>query len=103
MPRYAKKITCFECGGESYELRNVIRRYEGDGYAFDMEVTIPFCKVCGAPIDVEEIEEKIAKEANERIRRMKGIITKDEIVSILETYNVSQKFLSRLLGWGRLH
>lgn len=97
-----KEIMCFECGEETCELRKVTRRYEGDGYAFDMEVTVPFCKECGAPIDVEEIEEEITKEANERIRKIKGIITKEEILSILETYNVSQKFLSRLLGWGEI-
>lgn len=30
------------------------------------------------------------------------IITRDEIMEIIDTYNVSQKFLSKMLGWGEI-
>lgn len=98
-----KNIICFECGaGNEYGFRKVSRKYEGDGYSFKMDVEIPICKCCGAPIDEEEIEEKIAKKANQKIREMRGIITKDEILNILKKYQVSQKFMSKLLGWGEI-
>ena len=46
-----KMLLCFECGNLSnYNLRETIRKYEGEGYQFEMLVKIPFCDVCGAPI-----------------------------------------------------
>ena len=98
-----KKILCFECGNlNNYNLKEIIRKYEGEGYQFEMLVKIPFCEVCGAPIYDEEIENEIAKKANEKIREQREIISKREIIEILDTYSVSQKFLSRLLGWGEI-
>lgn len=94
---------CFECGAmDTYELRDTIREYKGEGYSFEMLVRIPFCKVCGAPVYDEEIERNIAERANEKIREQCGIITREEILKILDLYNVSQKFLSKLLGWGEI-
>lgn len=94
---------CFECGAmDTYELRDTIREYKGEGYSFEMLVRIPFCKVCGAPLYDEELERDIAEKANEKIREQCGIITREEILEILDLYNVSQKFLSKLLGWGEI-
>lgn len=97
------KMRCSECGTRNeYELKKSVRRYQGDGYDFEFEVTEPFCSKCGAPISDEEIESEIARIANEKIRESRGIITKEEIINILEKYNVSQKYLSKLLGWGEI-
>jgi len=96
-------MRCFECGTkDAYELIETTRRYEGDGYCFDLKVTVPFCKNCGAPLVNEELETQIAKLANEKIREQRGIITTEEISEILARYNVSQKYLSKLLGWGEI-
>ena len=98
-----KKILCFECGNlNNYNLKETIRKYEGEGYQFEMLVKIPFCEVCGAPIYDEEIENEIAEKANQRIREQREIVSKRDIIEILDTYSVSQKFLSRLLGWGEI-
>lgn len=98
-----KEMMCLECGAtNTYEFRDTTREYEGDGYHFELIVTVPFCKVCGAPIYDEGLEREIAQKANEMIRQQCGIITRDEILEILERYNVSQKFLSRLMGWGEI-
>lgn len=96
-------LRCFECGQKDlYELREVEREYEGDGYHFTMKVQVPFCKKCGALLNDEELEEKIANEANMQIRESRGIIQREEILEILSKYDVSQKFLSRILGWGEI-
>lgn len=95
------KIICFECGiSNQYEMQKVVRKYEGEGYSFELEVEVPFCVKCGKQLVCEEIEEGIAQRANEIIRKQRDIITKDEILEILDKYNTSQKFLSKLLGWG---
>lgn len=94
---------CFECGEKDfYEFREVEREYVGEGYNFTMKVNIPFCKKCGAPITNENLENEIAEKANKRIRESRGIIQREEILEILSKYNVSQKFLSRMLGWGEI-
>lgn len=91
---------CSECGSENkYELRNVTRKYAGDGYSFEISVCIPFCTICGALIDDEEIETEITREANSEFRKALGIISVDDIQSILEKYCISGRFLGRLLGW----
>lgn len=98
-----KEMMCFECGAENtFELRDTTREYKGDGYDFELTVTVPFCKICGTPIYDEALEKEIAQRANDRIRQQCGVITRDEILEILHLYNVSQKFLSRLLGWGEI-
>lgn len=97
------RMRCSECGARNkYEFKETDRRYQGDGYDFTLSVKVPFCSMCGAPISNEEIESEIACEANEKIRESRGIITKEEIINILQKYNVSQKYLSRLLGWGEI-
>lgn len=98
-----KKLICFECGKKVlYEVKEMIRKYEGDGYCFELLVKVPFCAECGAPIYDEDFEEEIRKRANEKIREQREIIKREEILDILKRYNVSQKFLSRLLGWGEI-
>ncbi len=98
-----KEIRCFECGAKnSYELKEIIRNYSGDGYSFEMLVKIPFCKECKTPIFSEEIESDIVQKANREIRKQRDIVTKEEIIEILDKYNVSQKTLSRFLGWGEI-
>ena len=99
----AQHMRCFECGKkDEYELKETTRKYEGDGYSFNLKVTVPFCKNCGAPLVDENLETQIAKLANEKIRGQRGIITTKEISDILNQYNVSQKYLSKLLGWGEI-
>lgn len=96
-----EKIICFECATvNEYEMRKIPRKYEGEGYSFELEVEVPFCPKCGRPLVSETIEEEIRERANAIIRQQRNIITKDEILEILDKYNTSQKFLSKLLGWG---
>ena len=98
-----ENAVCFKCGTKNeYEMRTLTRQYIGDGYSFSMDVELPFCKKCGALITMEDIEQEIAKKVNKKIRESKGIIQKEEIRGILSKYNVSQKMLSRLLGWGEI-
>lgn len=98
-----KNVICCKCGTKNeYEMRTMTRQYIGDGYSFSMDIALPFCEKCGALITIEEIEQEIAEKANKKIRESKGIIQQDEIRGILSKYNVSQKMLSRLLGWGEI-
>lgn len=96
-------MRCFECGQkEFFEYKEVEREYEGDGYHFIMLVKLPFCKKCGAFIRDEEIENEITERANEKIRESQGILKRADIIEIVSQYDTSQKFLSRMLGWGEI-
>lgn len=98
-----RNTICFECGSKNeYEYKKIERHYQGEGYDFTLYVDVPFCKKCGAPIVIEEIEESIAEHANEKIRECRGILKKEEISAIISKYDASQKLLSRLLGWGEI-
>ena len=98
-----ENLVCFECGcSNNYETREIKRLYEGQGYRFYKNVQVPFCKNCGAPLYDEELETKIMEEANEEIRKQRNIISKEEMLMILEKYKISQKFLSKLLGRGEI-
>lgn len=97
------KAVCPECGKVTgYTLKKRIRKYVGEDYQFELPVFVPVCNECGSLIAVEEIEEKITQEANAKIRESRGIISEKEIRELLKTYDVSQKTLSRLLGWGEI-
>lgn len=96
-------MRCFECGQkEFFEFKEIEREYEGNGYHFTMSVNVPFCKKCGAFVRDEETENKIEERANKKIRESLGILHSEEIIEIVSQYNASQKFLSRMLGWGEI-
>lgn len=98
-----KTAVCAECGTKNeYEMRKTVRRFEGEGYSFELEAEIPYCTKCNSPIWIDEIEDEITRRANQKIRECTGIVTHEEILNILEKYGASQKFMSRLLGWGEI-
>ncbi len=98
------KEICFECGNKSghWKLRKDKRMYKGDGYCFSLDVETPYCEKCGSPIYNKTIEKKIRECANKMIREQTEIITKEEILKLVDLYGVSQKYLSKVLGWGEI-
>ena len=95
---------CFECGNDSgnWIFKKENRVYEGDGYCFNLEVDVPYCDKCGSPIDDREIEEAIREKANAIIREQTENVTREEILRLIAYYNASQKYLSKVLGWGEV-
>lgn len=69
-----KRVLCIECGSkDDYEFREMIREYEGEGYHFEMLVNVPFCRKCGAPVYIEDVECEIAEKTNRKIREQRNI------------------------------
>lgn len=98
------KYRCFECGNNSgnWIYSKSIREYKGEGYCFELDVETPYCEKCGSPIYDKEIEQEIRAKANAIIREQTGIISKEEILELVNYYGVSQKYLSKVLGWGEI-
>lgn len=99
-----KKERCFECGNDSgcWIFKKSTREYKGDGYCFKLDVETPYCEKCGSPIYDKDIEQKIREKANKIIREQTYIISKEEILELIDYYGVSQKYLSKVLGWGEI-
>ena len=74
-----KEYRCFECSFKSKNaiFRKSTRRYEGNGYDFELDVETPYCEKCGSPIYDKEIEEEIREKAHKMIEEQIHI-TKSE-------------------------
>lgn len=97
------ELLCVECGAvNDFTMKKIKRHYKGDGYDFYLDVEVPVCNKCGQEIYVESIEDEIVDRANVKIREARDIIKKEEIIEILSKYDASQKFMSRILGWGEI-
>jgi hypothetical protein len=66
---YNETSRCAQCGKRSgtWPIREVTRKYDGDGYSFQMGVKEPFCPDCGAPVYCHRLEEEIRERAHARI------------------------------------
>lgn len=66
-----KKIRCFECGTVHFGdwvLKNTKRVYEGEGYHFELEAELPYCKKCGSLLYDHDLEQKLREEAHKKIQ-----------------------------------
>lgn len=91
---------CTNCGViNNYYFKEAVRQYEINDCSFEMTVELPVCKNCGSLVYIREVEEKLANKANDIVRKKKGIITRKEIIDLLDGYSLSKGLLSKMLGW----
>lgn len=67
-----------------------------------LEVMVPQCLECNAEIYSEEIETRNLEMAYSEYRKQHGLLAPSDIRELRERYNLSQRGLSRLLGWGEV-
>ena len=80
-------------GKEVYNVR-------GDPIKIEAEIAI--CQKCGARIFDEERDSRNLGIAYSRYREKHNLLSPDEIRRTREKYGLSQRALSRLLGWGEI-
>jgi putative zinc finger/helix-turn-helix YgiT family protein len=80
--------------------KEVIKEFKG--IEVNVEEYIPLCNECGNELFVAEIENENLKRLYTRYREMTGLITPEEIQKIREKYNLSQRELGQILGWGKM-
>lgn len=96
------KFYCEHCNKKvNYFIRkNIIDEYKGQ--MVNVEENIAVCEECGNDIFIPSIENENLKRLYSKYRSLMGIISKEELISFREKYNLSQRELVAVLGWGKM-
>jgi putative zinc finger/helix-turn-helix YgiT family protein len=73
---------------------------KGDNIKINASVVL--CNECKEEVFVEEIDEKNLEAAYIEYRKMHSLLIPLQIIEIRERYGLSQRSLSKLLGWGEI-
>jgi uncharacterized phage-associated protein len=73
-----------------------------NGTEFTFIGNVAYCKECGEEVAVPAISNENIRKANEKFREILGIIKVSEIDELLRKYDIGQKPLAKLLGWGEV-
>lgn len=97
-----KEFFCPNCKHKvSYTIRkNLIKEYKNQ--EVNIEENIAVCNECKKDIYIPEIESDNFDRLYSKYRELTGLITKDEIIKLREKYNLSQRELVAILGWGKM-
>lgn len=97
-----EKFYCEHCNKKvSYNIRrNLIKEYKGQ--IVNIEENIAVCDECGNDIFIPTIEDDNLKRLYAKYRSLTGLIDKEEIIKFREKYNISQRELVAILGWGKM-
>ncbi|MBE5867342.1 MAG: DUF4065 domain-containing protein [Lachnospiraceae bacterium] len=94
---------CAECRElTQYEFKKVVRKCIIKEKAYDMEITVAFCKNCGEEMNVPGIMDLRSKEVDEQYRAYEDIISVNDIQKLMDIYNIGKAPLSLALGFGEI-
>ena len=91
---------CEEYTDVALKIEKEVYNVRGEPIEIEAEVTI--CKKCGEKIFNEERDSRNLEKAYSQYREKHNLLPPDEIRTIREKYGLSQRALSRLLGWGEI-
>lgn len=76
--------------------------YNVRGEPIEIEAEVVICQKCGKKIFDEERDSRNLEKAYSLYRENHNLLSPDEIRTIREKYGLSQRALSRLMGWGEI-
>jgi len=76
--------------------------YNVRGEPIEIEAEVVICQKCGTKVFDEERDSRNLEKAYNQYRQKHNLLSPDEIRTIREKYGLSQRSLSRLLGWGEI-
>lgn len=97
------KVYCEHCDeyvDYTTEISEMIE--EIDSYGIKYTGVKTNCKICGERVYVDEIEDRNREKINAQYRKKIGIISTEEINSILDKYDIGATVLPIILDWGKL-
>lgn len=99
-----EKLFCDKCNDfvdytveNRKESRNILNQEE-----IEIDARVAICKKCGEELFHKKLDTKNQKKAFDRYREKKNILSVKEIKNIRKKYNLTQKEISKLLGWGEI-
>lgn len=98
-----ENIFCLKCNRNTkakIQHKEEIFPVKGDPIAVKSEILI--CSICGEDVFDEGRDAKNLELAYSLYRKKHGLLSQMEIKDIRERYGLSQRALSRLLGWGEI-
>ena len=76
--------------------------YHVRGEPIEIEAEVVICQKCGTKVFNEERDSQNLEKAYSHYRKKHNLLSPDQIRAIREKYGLSQRALSRLLGWGEI-
>lgn len=92
---------CPTCNTECKNIEIITKEevYPVRGDKIPVSAKVALCALCKTEVFDEELDEENLLTAYDEYRRRKGIVTIEDIVTLRARYGLSQRALSRLLGW----
>jgi len=79
------------------ESRNILNQEE-----IEIDAKVAVCKKCKTKLFHEQLDTENQKRAFDKFREKKNILSVKEIKGIRKKYQLTQKEISKLLGWGEI-
>ena len=103
-PKDINKLFCDKCDDfveydiESVkESRNILNQEE-----IEIDARVAVCKNCKTKLFHEQLDRENQKRSFDKFREKKNILSVKEIQDIRKKYQLTEKEMSRLLGWGEI-
>ena len=98
-----KEIFCPNCEEYTKSMLGVEKEvYNVRGEPIEIEAEVAICQKCVSKIFEEERDSRNLEKAYDQYRQIHKLLSPDEIRTIREKYGLSQRALSRMLGWGEI-
>ena len=96
------KNYCPYCGKEQeyFIEKRIFKEYKG--VTINIEEKVPICKICKNELVINKIEDENLNKIYNKYRKIKEIITPSEIINFRNKYNISQRELTTILGFGKM-
>ncbi len=97
------EVYCANCG-QDRRVAIVERRetYPVRGEPITVDAKVAVCQTCHQDISVASLDDDNLETAFNQYRQLHGFLTAKEIVHLRERYDLSQRRLAGLLGWGAI-
>lgn len=98
-----EKIYCAHCNKMTdRQILSKEETFNVKGDKINISASVMLCKECKEEVFVEEVDAKNLEAAYNEYRKIHSLLTPLQIKETRERYGLSQRSLSKLLGWGEI-